>query len=84
VAANTFLRSLFASGFPLFASKMYARLGVERATMILGAVGVVLMPIAWFSSFWDSGFAGGVDGYRIREGQTGSTGKIEHAEAESR
>ncbi|KAH7084081.1 major facilitator superfamily domain-containing protein [Paraphoma chrysanthemicola] len=45
IAANTFMRSLFASGFPVFATSMYTSLGVEKATMILGGLGVVLMPI---------------------------------------
>jgi DHA1 family multidrug resistance protein-like MFS transporter len=45
VAANTFLRSLFAAGMPLFATRMYTNLGVEKATMILGGFAVVLIPI---------------------------------------
>jgi DHA1 family multidrug resistance protein-like MFS transporter len=45
VAANTFMRSLFAAGMPLFATRMYTKLGVENATMILGGFAVVLMPI---------------------------------------
>lgn len=52
IAANTFLRSIFAAVFPIFATKMYASLGVEKATLILGGLGVVLIPIPvlffWF------------------------------------
>ncbi|KAJ3958617.1 hypothetical protein N0V92_004796 [Colletotrichum tropicale] len=40
ISANTFMRSLFASGFPVFAS-----IGVARATSVLGIFGVVLAPI---------------------------------------
>ena len=45
IAANTFLRSLFASGFPVFATSMYTSLGVEKASMIIGGLGVLLTPI---------------------------------------
>ncbi|KAL6703841.1 Cercosporin MFS transporter ctb4 [Coniothyrium glycines] len=52
VAANTFLRSIFASGFPLFATSMYTKLGVQHATMLLGAFGVVLVPIPVLFFIW--------------------------------
>lgn len=45
IAANTFMRSIFASGFPVFAAKMYVSLGVQTATLILGGLGVLLIPI---------------------------------------
>ncbi|KAH3911925.1 hypothetical protein HBH56_130480 [Parastagonospora nodorum] len=52
VAANTFLRSVFAAGMPLFATGMYARLGVETATVILGACAVGLVPIPVVFFLW--------------------------------
>ncbi|GKT47433.1 citrinin biosynthesis cluster MFS transporter mrr1 [Colletotrichum spaethianum] len=45
IAANTFMRSLFASGFPVFATSMYTTIGVARATSILGLFGIILAPI---------------------------------------
>ncbi|CCF39169.1 MFS transporter [Colletotrichum higginsianum] len=45
IAANTFMRSLFASGFPVFATSMYTAIGVARATSLLALFGVVLAPI---------------------------------------
>ena len=50
IAANTIVRSLFGAIFPLFAKKMYAKLGVPWATSLLGflAAGMVVAPIL----FW--------------------------------
>ncbi|TEA13322.1 Citrinin biosynthesis cluster MFS transporter mrr1 [Colletotrichum sidae] len=45
ISANTFMRSLFASGFPVFATSLYSSIGVARATSYLGLFGVVLAPI---------------------------------------
>lgn len=45
IAANTFMRSLFASGFPFFATTMYAAIGVGQATAYLALFGVALAPI---------------------------------------
>jgi DHA1 family multidrug resistance protein-like MFS transporter len=44
IAANTVVRSLFGVVFPLFAAKMYARLGVAWATSLPGflAAGMVM------------------------------------------
>ncbi|PWY67301.1 MFS multidrug transporter [Aspergillus eucalypticola CBS 122712] len=47
VAANTFLRSLFAGCFPLFANIMFHRLGVDWAASVLGFVAVALIPIPY-------------------------------------
>ncbi|RAK95783.1 MFS transporter [Aspergillus ibericus CBS 121593] len=47
VAANTFLRSLFAGCFPLFANIMFHRLGVDWASSVLGFVAVALIPIPY-------------------------------------
>ncbi|KAF9892550.1 hypothetical protein FE257_001659 [Aspergillus nanangensis] len=47
VAANTFLRSVFAGCFPLFASIMFRRLGVDWASSVLGFVAIALIPIPY-------------------------------------
>ncbi|GMF80047.1 unnamed protein product [Aspergillus oryzae] len=47
VAANTFLRSVFAGCFPLFASIMFRKLGVPWASSVLGFVSVALIPIPY-------------------------------------
>lgn len=47
VAANTFLRSVFAGCFPLFATIMFRRLGVDWASSVLGFVAVALIPIPY-------------------------------------
>ncbi|KAK9329386.1 major facilitator superfamily domain-containing protein [Lipomyces starkeyi] len=45
MAANTFLRSGFGAGFPLFADALFRNLGVQWAGTLLGCVGIVLMPV---------------------------------------
>lgn len=45
VAANTFLRSIFAAVFPLFVNPMFHKLGVPWASSILGFIAVILIPI---------------------------------------
>lgn len=45
IAANTFLRSFFGAGFPLFATQMFNNLGVEWAGSLLGFLAVAFMPI---------------------------------------
>ncbi|CAK7217044.1 hypothetical protein SBRCBS47491_003028 [Sporothrix bragantina] len=45
IAGNTFLRSLFGAGFPLFATYMFNGMGIEWASTLLGCVGAVLIPI---------------------------------------
>lgn len=53
IAANTFLRSFFGAGFPLFATQMFHNLGVEWAGTLLGCLGVAFMPIPFlFYIFW--------------------------------
>ncbi|KAK4504514.1 hypothetical protein PRZ48_005430 [Zasmidium cellare] len=44
VSANTFLRSLLASGLPMAAMPMFNRMGVGPAMSVLGAVAAVLLP----------------------------------------
>ncbi|PIB02403.1 putative transporter [Cercospora beticola] len=45
IAANTFLRSLFAAGFPILATSMYAAIGVKWGTTILALLAVAMIPI---------------------------------------
>lgn len=45
IAANTFLRSFFGAGFPLFATQMFTKLGVDWAGSLLGFLAIAFMPI---------------------------------------
>lgn len=47
VAANTFLRSVFAAVFPLFVNPMFHKLGIPWASSLLGFVAVALIPIPY-------------------------------------
>ncbi|KAF2015544.1 MFS general substrate transporter [Aaosphaeria arxii CBS 175.79] len=45
IAGNTFIRSLFGAGFPLFATAMYHTLGVNWATSLLAFLTAALFPV---------------------------------------
>lgn len=45
IAANTFLRSVFAAGFPLFATPMFHKLGIPWASSVLGFIAAAMIPI---------------------------------------
>lgn len=45
MAANTFLRSVFAAAFPLFVNPMFHGLGIGWASSVLGFVAVAMIPI---------------------------------------
>jgi hypothetical protein len=45
LAANTVVRSAFGAGFPLFATQMFEKLGVQWASSLLGFIALALMPI---------------------------------------
>ncbi|KAJ5637562.1 hypothetical protein N7490_007441 [Penicillium lividum] len=47
IAANTFLRSIFAGAFPLFTRAMFHNLGVPWAASILGFIALALIPIPY-------------------------------------
>ncbi|KAJ5898282.1 hypothetical protein N7504_008570 [Penicillium tannophilum] len=47
IAANTFLRSMFAGAFPLFTNAMFHNLGVPWAASILGFISLALIPIPY-------------------------------------
>lgn len=44
LAANTIVRSALATGFPLFATQMYTKLGVVWATSLLGSLAIAMTP----------------------------------------
>ncbi|BFZ64106.1 hypothetical protein YB2330_005245 [Saitoella coloradoensis] len=48
LASNSFVRSSFAAGFPLFSSAMYERLGNVWASAVLGFICLAMMPIPFF------------------------------------
>ncbi|KAI9723539.1 MAG: hypothetical protein M1828_004135 [Chrysothrix sp. TS-e1954] len=45
LAANTFIRSIFAAAFPLFAEGMYHKLGVDWASSLLAFICVAFVPV---------------------------------------
>ena len=45
IAANTFLRSVFAGAFPLFIPPMYHKLGIPWASSVFGFFSICLIPI---------------------------------------
>ncbi|OOF98379.1 hypothetical protein ASPCADRAFT_164889 [Aspergillus carbonarius ITEM 5010] len=45
IAANTLVRSSLGGAFPLFATQMYDRLGVDWASSLLGFITVAMIPI---------------------------------------
>jgi hypothetical protein len=53
LAANAFLRALFAAAFPLFAKYLYQRLGVDWATSLIGFLAVAMIPFPFL--FWFKG-----------------------------
>ncbi|CAN9263873.1 unnamed protein product [Alternaria alternata] len=49
IAANTFLRSLCAAAFPLFARQMFEGMGIEWAATLLGCIAAAMVPVpVWF------------------------------------
>lgn len=44
LAGNTFVRSLFGGGFPMFAAAMYHKLGVDWASSTLGFISIAFLP----------------------------------------
>lgn len=45
LAGNDFMRSSFGAGFPLFATAMYHKLGVDWASSLLGFLSILFIPI---------------------------------------
>lgn len=74
IAANTFLRSFFGAGFPLFATQMFHKLGVNWAGSLLGFLAVAFMPIPFlFYAFGPklrrmSRFAPDIDAAKKKQG----------------
>ncbi|KAF8246552.1 MFS general substrate transporter [Wilcoxina mikolae CBS 423.85] len=65
LAANSFVRSSFAAGFPLFSNVLYEKLGYQWAGSLLGFLTVVMAPVMVAFMVWGkrirgrSRFAGG-------------------------
>ncbi|PRP80763.1 hypothetical protein PROFUN_11503, partial [Planoprotostelium fungivorum] len=51
-ASQTFLRSLLAAGFPLFALPMYHNLGVNWASSLIGFLATLMMPFPFVMYFF--------------------------------
>lgn len=51
VAANTFLRSMFAGAFPLFITPMYHNIGVDWGTTVFACFAAVLIPVPFVFFF---------------------------------
>ena len=47
IAANTFLRSVFALAFPLFISPMYHKIGIDWGTSVFAFFALLLIPIPY-------------------------------------
>jgi hypothetical protein len=45
MAGNSFMRSCFAAGFPLFATQMYTTLGTVGATALLAGLCALMAPL---------------------------------------
>lgn len=47
IAANTFMRSIFASGFPLFSKQLFENLGVHWGASLIGFIALGMLPIPY-------------------------------------
>lgn len=47
IAANTFMRSIFAMTFPLFIGPMYAKLGIAWGSSVFGFFTVLMIPVPY-------------------------------------
>jgi hypothetical protein len=54
IAANTFLRSVFAAVFPLFVTPMFHKLGIPWASSLLGFIAVAMLPIPYLFYIYGS------------------------------
>ncbi|KAG0639689.1 major facilitator superfamily domain-containing protein, partial [Tuber brumale] len=52
LAANSFARSAFAAGFPLFSTEMYKRLGYQWASSLLGFLSLAMAPTMFCFFVW--------------------------------
>ena len=51
IAGNTFMRSLFACIFPLFAAYMFDGIGINWGMTLIGCVSALLVPMPFFFHF---------------------------------
>lgn len=95
IAANTFLRSFFGAGFPLFATQMFMTLGVDWAGSLLGFLGVAFLPIPFLfykygpklrkmSRFAPTDGGKGGDDEEKQNGESGDEGKGDEDEDSGR
>ncbi|KAE8447016.1 hypothetical protein EG329_011150 [Mollisiaceae sp. DMI_Dod_QoI] len=52
IAGNTFMRSLFATAFPLFARYMYDGIGINYGQTLIGAIAVALVPLPFIFHYF--------------------------------
>ncbi|KAI5286267.1 hypothetical protein KEM54_006920 [Ascosphaera aggregata] len=52
IAGNTFMRSITAGAFPLFATYMFNGMGIQWACTLLGCFATILVPIPFVLNFW--------------------------------
>lgn len=52
LAANTFLRSVVASAFPIFVLPMFEQLGVEWASTVFACIAAVMIPVPFLFFVW--------------------------------
>ena len=52
IAGNTFLRSIAAAGFPLFARQMFNGLGIQYAGTLVGCLSAAMVPIPFLFYFY--------------------------------
>ncbi|PYH93834.1 MFS general substrate transporter [Aspergillus ellipticus CBS 707.79] len=52
ISGNTFARSFFGAGFPLFSPALYHNLGVPWATSLLGFIALALAPVPFMFFFY--------------------------------
>ncbi|CCG84568.1 protein of unknown function [Taphrina deformans PYCC 5710] len=89
IAANTFLRSFFGAGFPLFATAMFHNLGVQWAGSLLGFLAVAFMPIPFlFYAFGPklrkmSKYAPDIDSLKQAAGVQKAAEKRTHSDSEN-
>jgi multidrug resistance protein len=55
LAGVILVRNVVGAGFPLFATQMYKKLGLEWASRLLGFIAILLVPIPFVFFYWGEG-----------------------------
>ena len=55
LAGVILVRNVVGAGFPLFATQMYEKLGLEWASSLLGFIAILLVPIPFVFFYWGEG-----------------------------